>query len=40
MIYLKENMKFLRKLKGMTQGDLADKLDVKPLIIEKLKRCS
>jgi len=29
MIYLKENMKFLRKQKEMTQGDLADKLDIK-----------
>jgi transcriptional regulator with XRE-family HTH domain len=33
MIYLKENMKFLRKQKGMTQGDLADKLDVKRSLI-------
>jgi transcriptional regulator with XRE-family HTH domain len=29
MIYLKENMKYLRKQKAMTQGDLAEKLDVK-----------
>jgi transcriptional regulator with XRE-family HTH domain len=29
MIYLKENMKFLRKQNAMTQGDLAEKLDVK-----------
>jgi transcriptional regulator with XRE-family HTH domain len=29
MIYLKENMKFLRKKKEMTQGDLAEKLDIK-----------
>jgi transcriptional regulator with XRE-family HTH domain len=29
MIYLKENMKFLRKQKEMTQGDLAEKLDIK-----------
>ncbi|HPS13701.1 MAG TPA: LexA family transcriptional regulator [Prolixibacteraceae bacterium] len=29
MIYLKENMRYLRKQNGMTQGDLADKLDIK-----------
>jgi transcriptional regulator with XRE-family HTH domain len=29
MIYLKENMKYLRKQKDMTQGDLAEKLDIK-----------
>jgi transcriptional regulator with XRE-family HTH domain len=33
MIYLKENMKFLRKEHGMTQGDLAEKLDVKRSLI-------
>jgi transcriptional regulator with XRE-family HTH domain len=33
MIYLKENMKFLRKQKEMTQGDLADKLEIKRSLI-------
>jgi transcriptional regulator with XRE-family HTH domain len=29
MIYLKENLRYLRKQKEMTQGDLAEKLDIK-----------
>jgi transcriptional regulator with XRE-family HTH domain len=33
MIYLKENMRFLRKEKGMTQGELAEKLDIKRSLI-------
>jgi len=33
MIYLKENMRYLRKQKKMTQGDLADKLDIKRSLI-------
>lgn len=33
MIYLKENMRYLRRQKGMTQGDLADKLTVKRSLI-------
>ena len=33
MIYLKENMKFLRKKQGYTQGDLAEKLDIKRSLI-------
>jgi transcriptional regulator with XRE-family HTH domain len=33
MIYLKENLRYLRKQKGMTQGDLADKLDIKRSLI-------
>ena len=33
MIFLKENMRYLRKQKGMTQADLADKLDIKRSLI-------
>jgi transcriptional regulator with XRE-family HTH domain len=33
MIYLKENMKFLRKAQGMTQGDLAERLAIKRSLI-------
>lgn len=33
MINLKENMRYLRKQKEMTQGDLADKLDIKRSLI-------
>lgn len=33
MIYLKENMRYLRKQKGITQGDLAEKLDSKRSLI-------
>jgi transcriptional regulator with XRE-family HTH domain len=33
MIFLKENMKYLRKLNGLTQGELAEKLDIKRSLI-------
>jgi transcriptional regulator with XRE-family HTH domain len=33
MIYLKENMRYLRKQKDLTQGDLAEKLDIKRSLI-------
>jgi len=33
MVYLKENMKYLRKMIGITQGDLAEKLDIKRSLI-------
>jgi len=33
MIFLKENMRYLRKQNGMTQADLADKLDIKRSLI-------
>lgn len=33
MIFLKENMRYLRKLNGLTQGELAEKLDIKRSLI-------
>jgi transcriptional regulator with XRE-family HTH domain len=33
MIYLKENMRYKRKEQGLTQGDLAEKLDIKRSLI-------
>jgi len=33
MIYLQQNIKFLRKQKGLTQGQLADKLGIKRAVI-------
>jgi len=33
MVYLKENMKYLRKMNGLTQGELAEKLDLKRSLI-------